>query len=68
MSDTIRYHIDGSSLSVEEFKKVEDLLYKSSFFCYEDLSKPRCFFCIWQEDQPPDKVFKLPGGCLVRRM
>lgn len=68
MSKTVRYYVDGSNLSTEEFKKLEDLFYKTSFLCNEDVRRPRCFVSIWQEDLPPNKLFKLPIGCLIYRI
>ena len=68
MTDTIRYYVDGSNLSPEEYKKVEDLFVKHSYLYEIDMTRPRCLFVFWQEDLPPNELLKLPERCQVRRI
>ena len=62
------YYIDGSQLSIPEYRRVYKMIDNESFMCNPDESAVRCFVSAWLHPEPPDKFFSLPEGCVVRQI
>ena len=67
MNEEIKYHVDCSEMSFEEYNEIHDWFDRYCAVVIDSNDETHCFTLIWGLDVSPKQLRTFPTTCIIRR-
>ena len=68
MNEEIKYHVDCSTMSFDEYRSAYRWFNATFGVSYNDEPTSQCFDTLWTVDKKPQSISGFPKGCVVTRL